>query len=83
MTGSSVLRCGFIPERKNNGDPPRKTDGLSDAVLMYSREGQKWDQAFQEPFIRPGLNPNNWGSAHGNQPPLLGLVDTDQETHLY
>jgi hypothetical protein len=66
----------FVPERKTVGDPPRKIDGLSDAVFLTSRDGRMWDRTFREAFIRPGLDPNNWGDAHGNNTPLAGIIQT-------
>ena len=66
----------FVPQRKTVGDPPRKTDGLSDAVLMSSRDGATWDRTFREALVRPGPDPGNWGDAHGNNTPLAGVVET-------
>jgi hypothetical protein len=66
----------FVPQRKAVGDPPRQTDGLSDAVLMTSRDGVTWDRCFREAFIRPGPDPANWGDAHGNNTPLAGVIET-------
>ena len=66
----------FVPERKTVGVPPRATDGLSDAVIMTSRDGRTWDRCFREAFIRPGANPDNWGDAHGNNTPLAGVIET-------
>lgn len=71
-----ALPMRFIPERKQIGDPPRKTDGLSDAVLMSSRDGLAWDRTFREALIRPGPKPDNWGNAHGNNTPLTGIIET-------
>lgn len=69
----------FVPERTSIGDPARKTDGLSDAVLISSRDGIRFDRTFMEAFIRPGLDPLNWGNAHGNQTPVWGLLQTSPE----
>ncbi|UCG15602.1 MAG: hypothetical protein JSV19_09935 [Phycisphaerales bacterium] len=66
----------FVPERTTIGLPPRDTDGLSDAVLISSHDGLHWHRAFMEAFIRPGLDPANWGNAHGNNTPMWGLVQT-------
>lgn len=74
----------FVPERKTVGQPPRDTDGLSDAVLLTSRDGRQWRRTFREAFIRPGPDPNNWGEAHGNQTPLTGLLQTGEgELSIY
>jgi hypothetical protein len=66
----------FVPERKAVGAPPRQTDGLSDAVIMTSRDGHIWDRCFREAFIRPGPDPDNWGDAHGNNTPLTGIIES-------
>ena len=66
----------FVPERTSVGVEGRKTDGLSDGVFMSSRDGVNWDRTFMEAFIRPGLDALNWGSAHGNNTPAWGLLQT-------
>lgn len=75
------LPMRFVPpkERSEVGFKPRKTDGLSDAVFMSSHDGQRWHRPFMEGWIRPGLNPNNWGQAHGNQTPAWGVLQTGPE----
>jgi len=74
----------FVPERKTIGFVPRQIDGASDAIFMSSRDGLHWDRRFMEAFIRPGLNPNNWGNAHGNQTPAWGILKTaENEMSLY
>jgi hypothetical protein len=56
--------------------------GISDAVLMTSRVGNKFDRTFMESFIRPGLNRRAWG-ARSNLPGL-GVVQTGPtEMSLY
>ena len=71
-----ALPMRFVPQRKTVGAPPRTTDGLSDAVLMSSRDGVTWDRCFREALVRPGADPANWGDAHGNNTPLAGVVET-------
>jgi hypothetical protein len=68
----------FIPPSERNivGFDKRKTDGLSDAVFMSSQDGLNWHRPFMEAFIRPGLDPKNWGGAHGNNTPAWGLLQT-------
>lgn len=68
----------FVPpaQRATVGYPPRKTDGLSDAVFMSSRDGVHWQRPLLEAFLRPGLDPGRWGGAHGNNTPAWGLVQT-------
>ncbi len=63
-------------ERKTVGFEPRETDGLSDAVFMSSYDGLHWNRPFMEAFIRPGLDPKNWGGAHGNSTPAWGILQT-------
>jgi len=74
----------FVPARKTIGFVPREIDGTSDAVFLSSRDGLHWDRRFMEAFIRPGLNPNNWGNAHGNLTPAWGILKTaENEMSLY
>lgn len=69
----------FVPERKEIGDPPRAVDALSDAVLIASRDGVNFSRSFMEAYIRPGLEPANWGNGHGNNTPAWGLLPTSPE----
>jgi hypothetical protein len=48
----------FVPWRK--ADPEWPTTGLSEAVLLSSRDGRRFDRTFMEPFVRPGLDRLNW-----------------------
>jgi len=48
----------FVPWRK--ADPAWPNDGLSEAVLLSSRDGRRFDRTFMEPFVRPGLDKLNW-----------------------
>ncbi len=74
----------FNPERKNIGYPSRETDGLSDAVIITSKDGFVWDRTFMEAFIRPDINQNNWGEAHCNITPIWGIIQTsDYEYSIY
>jgi len=72
----------FVPSKERNtvGFEQRETDGLSDAVLISSRDGMHWDRTFMEAFIRPGLDPLNWGGAHNNQTPAWGIVPVDEHS---
>ena len=47
-----ALATRFLPERK----------GTTDIMLMTSRGGARFDRAFMEAFIRPGLEPDRWGN---------------------
>ncbi|MCX7920240.1 MAG: hypothetical protein N3A72_11695 [bacterium] len=74
----------FVPERKKIGLPERDIDGVSDAVLISSYDGLNWSRTFMEAYIRPGLNPHNWGDAHSNNTPAWGLLKTgDDEISIY
>ncbi len=54
----------------------------SDAVLMTTRGGTRYDRTFLESFIRPGPDPRNW-VARANYP-ALGVVPTGPtEMSLY
>ena len=44
----------------------RRVDGVSDAVLISNRDGLHFERPFLEAFLRPGLDPLNWGNAPGN-----------------
>jgi hypothetical protein len=65
---------------------PRNYGGLkgdcSDAVLLSSRGGTRYDRTFLESFIRPGMDERNW-VARANYP-ALGIVPTGPaELSLY
>jgi len=68
------LPMRFVPESKGEGYPSGR--GTSDGVFMSSRDGLHWDRRFMEAFIRPGLDPDNWGDPHGNNTPAWGLLET-------
>jgi len=69
----------FVPERKVIGIEKRVVDGMSDGVFMSSYDGLHWNRIFMEAFIRPGLSPNNWGDAHGNNTPIWGMLPTGKD----
>ena len=48
----------FVPWRKTDAKWPY--EGLSETVLLSSRDGQRFERTFMEPFVRPGLDPLNW-----------------------
>ncbi len=69
----------FVPEREapvdiSEMDYPGK--GLSDAVMMSSRDGVHWDRTFMEAWLQPGLDERNW--THRNQTPAVGILQTSQ-----
>ncbi|HSW46416.1 MAG TPA: hypothetical protein VLM89_12680 [Phycisphaerae bacterium] len=78
------LRFIHPKDRNKIGLEQRETDGFSDAIIMSSRDGLKWDRTFMEAFIRPGPDPLNWGGAHGNITPAWGIVPANQnEISIY
>lgn len=61
----------FIPDRS------RVNEGVSDAVLMSSRDGVRFDRTFMEAWIRPGPTSDNW-RARSNMP-AWGILQTGPE----
>ena len=59
--------------RRLNVNPKYYKD-CSDAVLMTSRGGNKYDRTFMEGFIRPGIGLRNWVSRTNY--PALNVVQT-------
>lgn len=65
----------FVPEReKDIADMDYPGPGVSDAVLISSRDGLHWDRTFMEAWVRPGLDQQNW--THRNCTPAPGIVET-------
>ena len=48
--------------------------GVSDAVLMTSRGGTRYQRKFLESFVRPGIDPASW-AARSNMP-AYGVIQT-------
>lgn len=48
--------------------------GVSDAVMMTSRDGVNWDRPFMEAWLRPGTDRSNWTDR--NQMVACGLIET-------
>lgn len=70
----------FIPERTKSMEAG--SGGISDAVFMSSRDGINWDRTFQEAWVRPGLDQQNW--THRNNMPAWGIAETaHDEWSLY
>jgi len=69
----------FVPERKL--DPAHRHPGLSDGLLMTSRDGlhfHRWEEA----FLRPGLDLGNWTDRNNHI--AYGVVQTGPtELSLY
>lgn len=49
----------------------------SDAILLTSRGGNRYDRTFPEAFLRPGPGPENWGTRTNF--PGVGIVPTSEE----
>lgn len=64
------------------GVHPRYFGDTSDAVLMSSRGGNRYDRTFLEGFLRPGIGAKNWVSRTNY--PALNVVQTgEHEMSLY
>ncbi len=64
-------------EAKTLNVNPKYFKDCSDAVLMTSRGGNKYDRTFMESFIRPGIGLKNWVSRSNY--PALNIVRTGNE----
>lgn len=53
-----------------NGQPGMA--GITDAVMMSSRDGVHWQRPFPEAWLRPGLDERNW--THRNTTPAIGIL---------
>ncbi len=62
----------FQPDRKRLPEHP--VDGVSEAVLLSSRDGVHFDRTFMEAWIRPGRDPGNWGDR--STMPAWGILQT-------
>jgi hypothetical protein len=62
----------FVPERQKVASA--KEPGISDAVLMSSRDGKNWDRTFLEAWVRPGPDARNWTDR--SNMPAWGIVET-------
>jgi len=70
----------FMPQRTRHAQCPEP--GVSDAVLIASRDGLHFPRRFREAFIRPGLDQKNW--THRNIMPAPGMIRTSpSEYSLY
>lgn len=70
----------FVPDRKVITEQPEK--GVSDGVLITSRNGIRWERHFREAFVRPGLDRLNW--MHRSNMAAWGILPTGpQEISLY
>jgi hypothetical protein len=79
MPGRQVLTEA---DAKQIGVDHRYFGDCSDAVLLSSRGGNRYDRTFLESFVRPGLGLQNWVSRTNY--PALGIVPTsDDEISIY
>ena len=77
-----AIAARFMPGRQVVADDQAETLGVdpryykdcSDAVLMTSRGGTRFDRAFMEGFVRPGIGLENWVSRTNY--PVLGVIQT-------
>lgn len=79
MPGRQVI----TPEEAQRiGVNPKYFGDISDAVLLSTRGGNRYDRTFMESFIRPGIGLENWVSRTNY--PALGIVQTGpNELSLY
>jgi hypothetical protein len=69
-------------EEKQIGIRDLWADDCSDAVLITSRGGNRYDRTFLEAFIRPQMGPQNWTSRTNY--PAYGIVPgPDNKLYLY
>ena len=79
---SIAIAARFMPGRQVVGTDEAKALGVdpgyfrdcSDAILMTTRGGDRYDRTFREGFLRPGLGLENWVSRSNY--PALGVVQT-------
>ena len=67
-------------EYPGNGKPGMA--GMTDAVMMSSRDGVHWERPFLEAWLRAGLDERNW--THRNTLPGVGILPlSDDEWSMY
>ncbi len=67
---------------KSMVDNPGYRIASSDAVLMTTRGGNRYDRTFMEAFIRPGTAPQDW-IARDNTPALGVVPGNEREMFIY
>ena len=80
----------FLPKRQVLTDEqalalnvnPKYFKDCSDAILMTSRGGNKYDRTFMDGFIRPGIGFQNWVS-RSNYPALNIVQTSPMEMSIY
>lgn len=79
MPGRQVLSAA---DAERLGVNPRYFRDCSDAVLMTSRGGARYDRTFREAFLRPGVGLQNWVS-RSNYPALNVVRTGPAEMSIY
>ena len=74
MPGRQVLTA---EQAKAINVNPKYFGDISDAVLLTTRGGSRYQRTFMESFIRPGLGIENWVSRTNY--PALGIVPTGED----
>lgn len=85
-----AIAARFMPNRQVLTDEqarqlnvnPKYFKDCSDAILMTSRGGNKYDRTFMESFIRPGIGLQNWVS-RSNYPALNVIQTGPAEMSVY
>ena len=75
MPGRRVVS---VEQAEKLGDKSGYSNDCSDAVLLTSRGGTRYDRTFMEGFIRPGIGLGNWTSRTNY--PAYGLVPSGNGT---
>ena len=65
----------FFPRRRRLRD--HASEGISEAALLSSRDGLRFDRTFMEAWIRPGRDRRNWGDR--SCMPAWGLLRTAED----
>jgi hypothetical protein len=64
------------------GNPQPGMTGMTDAIMMSSRDGVHWRRPFPEAWLRPGLDDRDW--THRNSTPATGILPLrDTEWSMY
>lgn len=85
-----AIGARFMPNRQVLNDEqaealnvnPKYFKDCSDAIIMTSRGGDRYDRTFMESYIRPGIGLQNWVS-RSNYPALNVVQTSDTEMSVY
>ncbi|HBP38778.1 MAG TPA: hypothetical protein DD640_08580 [Clostridiales bacterium] len=69
----------FMHERHKN--PEMMYVGVSDDIIMSSRDGRHWSRPFLESWVKPGLDPRNW--TQRNLIVAQGILETGDDFSLF